>query len=312
MTAAEMIAAVEAVLVKHDEDLRREPNLTSSTNTSTPAAAAPAGPKPLPVKTDAIKRPNGEMYVPRKLKVGGTDVAFIQRAYENRMPVLLYGPPGTGKTALFEAALPGLITMMGTSETETSDFIGTWVQNPDGLYEWVDGPLLQAMENGLPLLIDEIALIDTRTMSVVYSVMDGRDELPVTANPARGVVKVKDGFVVYGACNPDVPGAIMSDALLSRFKVHVSVNTDWSLASKLGISPKIITVAKNLAIQAESGGVVAPPQLRELLTFQQCADVYGEEVAISNFIAQSRPEDRTAFASAISSVYGRNHKPLTF
>ena len=36
---------------------------------------------------------------------------------------------------------------------------------------------LVAMENGKPLLIDEIALIDPRVMAVVYGVMDGRKRL---------------------------------------------------------------------------------------------------------------------------------------
>jgi MoxR-like ATPase len=311
-----VVDALNKAFSKYDGELRREPNLPAASAKPTLSSMKPQKPVPAPrpkPSEEGITRPNGEVYLPRKItKLDTTDVAFVQTAYDNRMPVLLYGSPGTGKTALFEAALPGLITMMGTSETETADFIGTWVQNPDGKYEWVDGPLVQAMDNGLPFLIDEIALIDARTMSVVYSVMDGRDELPVTANPARGVVKVKDGFCVYGACNPNVPGAIMSDALLSRFKVHVEVTTDWDLATRLGVGPKVITVAKNLAHKQEAGEVVAAPQLREMLTFMECVKVYGEKVAIRNFVAQSRPEDQPAFIAACTSVFGSGAEPLAF
>lgn len=308
-----LITAVEDSFAHYDEELRRVPNLDGTAPVAPGAEGATAAEKPKKPSLKAIIRPNGEAYVPREVRaLDTTDVAFMQKAYEKKMPVLLYGNPGTGKTALMEAALPGLVTMMGTSETETSDFVGSWVQNPEGQYEWVDGPLVVAMEAGLPMLIDEIALIDTRTMAVVYSVMDGRNELPITANPSRGVAKVKEGFTVYGACNPNVPGAIMSDALLSRFQLHIEIQSDWSLAGKLGVGPKIITVAKNLEKKAQVSEVMAPPQIREVLTFQKISDTFGLDVAIRNFLSQSRPEDRDQFAAALQAVFGTVPTPLTF
>lgn len=308
-----LLTELDRALNEYDGELRRAPSVTGSTPSAPEESEAPKPVPPPKPDLKGITRPNGEVYMPREIKaLAMTDVAFVQRAYEHKMPVLLYGPPGTGKTALLEAALSGLVTMMGTSETETSDFIGTWVQNPDGKYEWVDGPLVIAMEAGAPLLIDEIALIDARTMSVVYSVMDGRNELPITANPARGVAKVKDGFAVYGACNPNVPGAIMSDALLSRFQVHVEVTSDWDLAKRLGVGGKIITVAKNLEKKAANSEVVSPPQIRELLTFQRIAGIYGEDVAIRNFLSQARPEDRLQFSSVLQATFGITPTALNF
>lgn len=311
--ARNVLSEVESAISTYNTQLTADPVFGGASVSPDTADASKPAPKMPKVDLEGVLRPNGDVYMPRHVKaLSTTDVQFVQRAYDNRMPVLLYGPPGTGKTALYEAALTNLITMMGTSETETSDFIGTWVQDPDGKYKWVDGPLIVAMENGWPLLIDEIALIDARTMSVVYSVMDGRDELPITANPARGVAKVKEGFVVYGACNPNVPGALMSDALLSRFKVHVEVTSDWDLAKRLGVGAKILTVAKNLEKKARSSEVVAPPQIRELLTFQQISDVYGEDVAVRNFLSQARPEDRAQFAQSLSSTFGMTPEPLNF
>jgi hypothetical protein len=199
--------------------------------------------------------------------------------------------------------MPNVITVQGTVETEAADFVGSWTQQPDGTYAWVDGPLPVSMEKGVPLLIDEIALIDPRVMAVVYGVMDGRGELVVTANPTRGVVKVSDGFCVFGACNPNVPGAMMSDALLSRFQVHINVTTDWGLAETLGVGTKMITVCRNLSVKAESGEILAAPQLREMLSFSKLEEMYGTTFALQNFVSQIRETDRVVAQQIINDVY---------
>lgn len=261
--------------------------------------------KPKIVKAEPLVRPNGELYFPRAF-MDSTDAAFIQKAYDEGLPVLLYGPPGTGKTALVEAVFPHCITVMGTAETEASDFLGSWVQRDDGNYEWIDGPLVRACENGIPLLIDEIALIDSRSLAVVYSVMDGRRKFPVTMNPARGEVEAQPGFAVFGCCNPDVPGAIMSDALLSRFAVHIEVGTDWAVAAgPLHIDPKIINAAKNLQEKYDAGQVLAAPQLRELINFRNIAAAFGEEAALRNFVSSARAEDRDIYVSVVTAVFDR-------
>ena len=227
--------------------------------------------------------------------------------------MLLFGEPGCGKTALVEAAFgDDLYTVQGTVETEAADFVGSWVQNPDGTYGWVDGPLIRAMEDGKKLLIDEIALIDSRVMAVVYGVMDGRGELVVTQNPLRGTVHVSEGFAVIGACNPNVPGAQMSDALLSRFIIHIEMGTDWGIASKLGVPSKITQVVRNLNQKFANGEVTQAPQLRELIAFRDVSAKFGEQFAIQNFISQIREENRDIAIAQITAVFGDTHKSLAF
>lgn len=313
-----------SVLLETDKALKSFDAELLKTYTPGKAFVKAEAPKAVEGKPEANKikslhkkysRPNGEVYLPRSIKVGEftfEDVAFMETAYEKKLSVLLYGPPGTGKTALVEAALENTVTVQGSIETESADFVGSWVQQPDGTYAWVDGPALIAADNGWPLLIDEIALIDPRQLSVVYSLMDGRNEISVTANPDRGKVSAKPGFLVFGATNPDVPGAIMSEALLSRFSFHVEMKTDWKIAAKLEIPEKIVEVARNLGKKAESGIVSNPPQLRELIAFKTISETFNEDVALENFVSMSRPEDRSYVIEAIQSVYGKDAKVLTF
>jgi len=272
------------------------------------AATKKAAPKM--TETDALEgekkysRPNGDAYYSRNWG-DHNDVQVLLKARELQQFALLYGAPGCGKTALVEAAFgEDLHTVLGSGDTEVADLVGGYVQSPTGGFFWEDGPLIKAAEAGQPFLIDEIGLIDTKVLSIVYGLMDGRREYTVTANPERGTVKAKDGFYVVAATNPNAPGVRLSEALLSRFTLHVEVTTDWPLARKLGCPTQVVTAAQNLSKKQSAGETSRAPQMRELLAFRDIDKEFGSKFAISNLLAAAPELDRPVVADVLSRVYG--------
>jgi len=261
------------------------------------------------VGEEKYTRPNGHDYYARKWGQH-SDIEVLRNARSARQFVLLYGVPGCGKTALVEGAFPDeLETIIGSGDTELSDFIGGYVQTPSGGFEWIDGALVRAVEQGKVLLIDEIGLIDPKVLSAVYGLMDGRDELTITQNPERGTIKAKEGFYVIGATNPNAVGVRLSEALLSRFTIQVEMTTDWSLAKKLGVPAPAITASQNLSKKQATGEISWSPQMRELLAFREIAKTFGTSWAVSNLVAVAPEMDRAVVADVFTRVFGEEIKP---
>lgn len=261
------------------------------------------------VRRVPVTRPNGEHYFPRKL-AGAADVDVLRRLRDKHIPVLLYGPPGTGKTAMVEAAFDDLITITGTGDTVVEDFLGTFVPLPDGGYEYVYGPLVQAMRHGRALLIDDATLIPPKVLAVLYPAMDGRGVIHLTGYRNERV-KATDGFYVIAGHNPGVHGAVLTEALASRFDVHIEVTTDFDLARHLGVPTPAITAAQKLNADLIAGTVTWAPQLRELLGFTRVRKTLGLPAAVANLAGRAPIDDRPAVVAALTAAFGTPVTALT-
>ena len=262
-----------------------------------------AGLTPKPAAAGPVTRPNGQVYQPRAL-ADMPDVEALRKLRAEGVPALLYGPPGTGKTSLIEAAFPDLITVAGDGDTTAADLVGEYTQNPDGTFTFVYGPLIRAMQEGRVLFIDDATLISPAVLAVAYPAMDGRREITVKAHKGE-VITAADGFYVVAGHNPGVHGAILTEALSSRFSVQVRVTTDFDLAHALKIDPRAIRAAKDLAARQASGEIGWAPQLRELLAYAKVAGILGEAAAIANLVGIAPEEDRDVVADAVARAFAR-------
>jgi nitric oxide reductase NorQ protein len=270
-----------------------------------PAAPAPApSPAPKPAAAGPVTRPGGQVYQPRSL-ADMPDVEALRKLRDAGVPALLYGPPGTGKTSLIEAAFgDDLITVAGDGDTTSADLVGEYTQKPDGTFEFIYGPLIRAMQEGKVLFIDDATLISPAVLAVAYPAMDGRREISVKAHKGE-VIKAADGFYVVAGHNPGVHGAILTEALSSRFSVQVRVSTDYDLATALKIDSRAVKAAKDLAARQAAGEIGWAPQLRELLAYAKVAAILGEAAAIANLVGIAPEEDADAVAEAVAKAFGK-------
>ncbi|MFC7305118.1 AAA family ATPase [Streptomyces monticola] len=302
-TSATATAAQRAVITAP-----RPGSSAPPTSQPSPPAVAPNFPPPAAgvSKPDPVVRPNGQRYHPRAL-ANLPDVEALRRLRAANVPVLLYGPPGTGKTSLIEAAFDDLITVAGDGDTVVGDLIGEYTQDEHGGYEFVYGPLVTAMQEGRALLLDDATLISPKVLAALYPAMDGRRQIQVKAHKGE-TITAADGFYVIAGHNPGVHGAILTEALASRFSVQIQVGSDYDLAAALKINSTAVRIARHIHLRQQNGDVGWAPQLRELIAFQKIADVLGREAAFANLVGIAPPEDRDLISEIVAKTLG---KPVT-
>ena len=279
-----------------------------------PAAPAAPAPAPRPPRSRPPRAGRGlpghppeRAGLPAAVLADMPDVEALRSSAPPGCRPCCTGRPVPGKTSLIEAAFPDLITVAGDGDTTAADLVGEYTQKPDGTFEFIYGPLISAMQEGRVLFIDDATLISPAVLAVAYPAMDGRREITVKAHKGE-IITAADGFYVFAGHNPGVHGAILTEALSSRFSVQVKVSTDYDLAHALKIDPRAIKAARDLAARQANGEIGWAPQLRELLAYAKVAAILGENAAIANLAGIAPEEDRDAVAEAVAKAFGR--KPV--
>ena len=111
----------------------------------------------------------------------------IIRALQVSKAILLEGNPGAGKTALITAlahlAGKSLVRINLSDQTDLMDLFGADVPSEGGepgSFSWRDGPLLQAMQSGAWVLLDEMNLASQSILEGLNSCLDHRQEVYIS------------------------------------------------------------------------------------------------------------------------------------
>ncbi|KAI8086936.1 P-loop containing nucleoside triphosphate hydrolase protein [Gilbertella persicaria] len=162
--------------------------------------------------------------------------SLVARCLQNNEPVLLVGETGCGKTTvcqmLAETYKRELHIVNCHQNTETGDLLGGQrpVRSRDTsddpekqqqLFEWHDGPLVQAMKEGHLFLLDEISLADDSVLERLNSVLEPSRLLVLAEKGGKHVEELygAPNFQFLATMNPggDYGKKELSPALRNRF-----------------------------------------------------------------------------------------------
>ncbi len=156
------------------------------------------------------------------------ELSKIRACLGARRNVLLEGPVGVGKTHLALAVTRELGTPVFRVDGDsryTEQKLSGWFDPPTvikkgfGKEAFIPGPLVEAMQTGGVLFINELNRLPEGVQNVLLPAIDER----MIAVPKLGEIRAKEGFLVIATQNPKefVATSHLSEAILDRFELVV-------------------------------------------------------------------------------------------
>jgi len=199
-------------------------------NVAAPVTAAPAGAEATMVNLVATNMEKQNL-VPAKFEgfVPWGNFSLIEKVVKSGMfyPIFITGLSGNGKTLMVEEVCAKLnkelIRVNITIETDEDDLLGGF-RLVNGETKFVPGPVIEAMERGCTLLLDECDLGSNKLLAL-QPVLEGKG---VYLKKINKWVTPKEGFNVMATANTKGKGSddgrfigtnILNEAFLERFAI---------------------------------------------------------------------------------------------
>ena len=236
-------------------------------------------------------------------------------------PLFITGMSGNGKTFSVEQACAAtgreLIRVNITIETDEDDLIGGF-RLVDGNTVWHNGPVIEALERGAILLLDEIDLASNKILCL-QSILEGKG---VFLKKIGKFIKPADGFNVIATANTKGKGSedgrfigtnVLNEAFLERFPVTMEQSYPTpateqkileGIALDLGVEDRqfckmMVDWADSIRKTFYDGGVDEVISTRRLVHIIRAYSIFGnKEKAFKSCINRFDDETKSIFLSA--------------
>ena len=235
-------------------------------------------------------------------------------------PAFITGLSGNGKTLSVEQACADLnrelIRVNITIETDEDDLIGGFrLVNGDTV--WHNGPVIEALERGAVLLLDEIDLASNKILCL-QSILEGKG---VFLKKIGKFVKPAAGFTIIATANTKGKGSddgrfigtnVLNEAFLERFPVtfeqeYPSAVTETKILLNQGcdkdFADNLVKWAGVIRKTFFDGGVDEVITTRRLVHIVQAFKIFGDRLtAINNCVNRFDDDTKQSFLDLYTKV----------
>ncbi len=240
-------------------------------------------------------------------------------------PTFITGLSGNGKTFGVEQACAQLnrelIRVNITIETDEDDLIGGF-RLVDGATVWHDGPVIQALNRGAVLLLDEIDLASNKILCL-QPILEGKG---IFLKKIGRYVQPKKGFNIVATANTKGKGSedgrfigtnVLNEAFLERFPVTFEqdypaptseIKILLNVASAVGVNDKdfckrLVDWADIIRKTFYDGGIEEIISTRRLVHIIRAYSIFGKkEKAIAVCVNRFDDETKQAFLELYDKV----------
>ena len=240
-------------------------------------------------------------------------------------PTFITGLSGNGKTFSVEQACAQLkrelIRVNITIETDEDDLIGGF-RLVNGETVWHDGPVIQALNRGAILLLDEVDLASNKILCL-QSILEGKG---VFLKKVGRFVKPANGFNIFATANTKGKGSddgrfigtnVLNEAFLERFALtfeqdYPTPKTEQNILEKVAANYGCLDkkFCENLATWGDiirrtfkDGGIDEVISTRRLVHIVKAYEIFGNRAkAITTCISRFDEETKEAFQQLYDKV----------